>query len=398
MDIEALVTIGAILLAVYFLARWVTSAALDGVVEGIYWFQVCWYFVFGVPVEEALERWSDQAQSDSVPVPAQSLQRSTLPVYAPHPPLSATQRPPTLADLPAPIRQHTLIAARPGDGKTATLNTLLVADIAAGHQVIVANPQFAYYHPTDQPIDLRPIRDQFEAVFDYAGIERTLSAVYGLVEGRNALYREGQDVGHAISVIIDEWPSIVSSDYGPACTALVQKLVREARKCNIWLTLAAQDGQVETLGFRGGVRASFLTRLCGNVDPATWRALCGAAVQRPVARGQWATEDGIVTVERPTAAMIAALAGQGGVGGFAMLSDREVREVTPVKRLLPIAERVAGAMVRYEQERGTLPAQRWVERELFGYNGGEAYDQVSKAWSDALLLRETWRSEGVVVG
>lgn len=41
----------------------------------------------------------------------------------------------------------------------------------------------------------------------------------------------------------------------------------------MWLVLAAQEAQVDILGFHGGVRKLFATRYIRNVDRATWTAL-----------------------------------------------------------------------------------------------------------------------------
>lgn len=249
-----------------------------------------------------------EAQDDEQPTAQPRPQSQPGPTYAPLVQRAATARL-ELHTHDASRRQHTLIAAAPGDGKTQTLNTLLCADVRAGHQAIVLNPQFTYYHPDDQSIDLRPVKDRFELVRDEAAMPGILKTIYLLGKEREPLYQEGENVGHHISIIIDEWPRIVESDYGPACVELVRKIVREMRKCNIWITLAAQDGQVETLGFKSGVRASFATRLCGNVDAATWRALIGTGIpQTPVAIGSWATSTGLATVQRPTPADIRALA------------------------------------------------------------------------------------------
>lgn len=246
--------------------------------------------------------------------------RPAAPTYTPLTQQAAAGRV-ELHTLSAPVRQHTLIAARPGDGKTQTLNTLLCADVQAGCQAIVLNPQFTYYHPEDQPLDLRPLIGRFEVVRDEAAMPGLLQAIYKLGKEREPLYLDGQPVGHHISIIIDEWPRIVESDYGPACIDLVRRIVREMRKCNIWITLAAQDGQVDTLGFKSGVRASFATRLCGNVDVATWRALIGAGVpQTPVVKGTWATERGLAYVQRPTATDIQELVAQpAGLDTYAVL-------------------------------------------------------------------------------
>ena len=62
-------------------------------------------------------------------------------------------------DMEPNARKHTAVAGITGDGKTTTMNSLLVADIAVGAQCVVCSTHFTYYHPDDQRIDLRPLRD-----------------------------------------------------------------------------------------------------------------------------------------------------------------------------------------------------------------------------------------------
>lgn len=236
------------------------------------------------------------------PMPARPAPRTA------HAPMADRARAAQLHELTPGARMHTLIAARPGDGKTTALNTLVVADVRAGAQTIVLNPHFTAYHPEDQPIDLRPLAAHFEAVYDYAHIEATLRALVREIDARMPIYRAGQDVGHVISVLIDEWPAVQLSEYAKSCTDLLGRIVREGRKCKVFVTIATQDAQVSTLGFSGGLRSSFATRLCGNVDNATWRACMGDAAQRPVARGVWASDRGDVMVTPPTAIDVRAAA------------------------------------------------------------------------------------------
>jgi hypothetical protein len=172
----------------------------------------------------------------------------------------------------------------------------------------VLNPHYTAYHPEDQPLDLRPLAQAFEAVYEYADIEATLRALAAQIDARMPIYRAGQDVGHVISVLIDEWPAVQMSEYGKSCADLLARIVREGRKCKVFVTIATQDAQVSTLGFSGGLRSSFATRLCGNVDNATWRACLGDTAQRKVPRGVWASDRGDIAVTPPTATDIASAA------------------------------------------------------------------------------------------
>jgi hypothetical protein len=95
----------------------------------------------------------------------------------------------------------------------------------------------------------------------------------------------------------------------PQPTTIIQQSVptmREGRKCRMWIVLATQDAQVETLGLKSGVRNTFHIRLVGNVEAATWSALIGVGIPKPTQRlehGYWhlaGRQSGIAHIVRPT--------------------------------------------------------------------------------------------------
>lgn len=197
-------------------------------------------------------------------------------------------------DLQPDEREHTLITARTGDGKTYTSIALMVRDIMHGAEVFWLNPQLTLYHPKDQPLNLHPIAHCFHQVDDYGEILATLRRVYRLGEQRKPLYKAGKNVGHTIALHIDEWPAIYNALGDEAASVLVS-ILRECRKLNIWVTMGTQDLLTETNGFSTGARAMFTTKLAGNVDDTTWRAVVGAGVKKiPVAKEAWMTECGLV--------------------------------------------------------------------------------------------------------
>lgn len=210
--------------------------------------------------------------------------------------------------IPPEVRGHTAIGAKPGDGKTQTSIALMVQDIARGAQVYWLNPQYTYYHPDDQPTDLTPIKHLFTVVEDYAQILATLQAAHALGEQRKPLYRAGQNVGHNIVLYLDEWPAIYA-ELGDPVSDVLQRILRECRKLNIWIVLCAQDFLVATTGFSSGVRAAFNTKLVGNVDITTWNTLLGGSVpKQSVTKGTWMTEDGLAEVVRPSNLLIGNMA------------------------------------------------------------------------------------------
>jgi hypothetical protein len=205
-------------------------------------------------------------------------------------------------------RRHTAIAGKTGDGKTATLNTLLVADVAAEAHCIVCNTHFTAYHPEDQPIDLRPIMHLFEVAYEVPAIQAVLARVIAELGRRMELYRNGQDVGQDIVLYVGEWGAIKRT-LGADAVDQVVKLLDEGRKTRIWLVVEYHSLLVSRTGGDSALREMYTTVLAGNVDPTTWKFAVGDAIEpAPVALGTWMTDKGLMRVVRPTAEDIAYLA------------------------------------------------------------------------------------------
>jgi hypothetical protein len=210
-------------------------------------------------------------------------------------------------------RQHTIITARPGDGKTHTSICMLVADIVRGCQVLWLSPARILFHHREQPIDLRPLAAAglLEHHKDPKTIAQVLHLSGQLVAERNEQLEQDEDVGHPICLYLDEWPHLVAEC--PQIEDTLGKILRTARKTNIWIILATQDAHVETIRLHGGLRAAFSTRLIGNVDRATWNALADPDQERQrVSQGQWVIaglHTGTGAIQRPSNSFIATLAG-----------------------------------------------------------------------------------------
>ena len=213
-------------------------------------------------------------------------------------------------DMEPNARKHTAVAGVTGDGKTTTMNSLLVADIAVGAQCVVCSTHFTYYHPDDQRIDLRPLRDAFQVAYTAETIRAVLAAACALKDQRMTLYRAGKPVGHDVCLYFGEWDTSIQRLLGAWATERLQEILDEGRKTNIWVSFVEVHGaQVKRFGGDSALRAAFRTRLTGNVDATSWRAFVGSDIpQQPVPQGQWMTERGPVFVEPPTAAQIAQVA------------------------------------------------------------------------------------------
>lgn len=207
-------------------------------------------------------------------------------------------------------RQHTAVVGSTGDGKTTTMNSLLVGDIAAGAQCIVCSTHFTYWHPDDQRIDLRPLKDKFQAVHTAQGIRSVLDAACKLKDVRMNLYRAGKPVGHDVCLYLGEWDTSIQRLLGEWATDRLQELLDEGRKTNVWIAFVEVHGaQVKRFGGDSALRAAFRTRLTGNVDSTSWRAFVGSQTpQTKQPRGQWMTDRGAVSVEPPTIEQIERIA------------------------------------------------------------------------------------------
>lgn len=214
------------------------------------------------------------------------------------------------ADMLPSARKHTAVAGATGDGKTTTMNSLLVADIATGAQCVVCSTHFTYFHPEDQTIDLRPLRDRFQVAFTGPAIRAMLDAACKLKDARMDLYRAGKPVGHDVCLYFGEWDTSIQRLLGEWASDRLQELLDEGRKTNVWVSFVEVHGaQVKRFGGDSAVRAAFRTRLTGNVDATSWRAFVGSDTPRQaVPQGQWMTDRGAVLVTPPTAEQIAMIA------------------------------------------------------------------------------------------
>lgn len=259
------------------------------------------------PPDYTVPASTSQPVTQPRPAPMQSLPPKPVTQAVVDPWESITKS--ALLAMDARKRGHTIIAARPGDGKTQTQISLMLADIRRGYQVIWVNPHLALYHPEDQQTDLRSLEGHFQQVYDYNVIPSVFKEALRIVmDERMPLYRRGLDVGHNIVLYIDEWPAIVGT-LGDDVVGMVVKILRESRKCNVWIVLATQDALTKTLGTDSGPRDAFNTRILGGVDTPTWKALAKGADKPEYPKHSWyVVEQGVVKVPRFTAQQISLMA------------------------------------------------------------------------------------------
>ena len=272
---------------------WLCIGAAFAVFGGLYAFQ-----------ELTAPRPRVAATPRGVPSPDQK----TAPAPTPPPPPTPLAMPSTVAvresitALSPRQRHHTLIAGSTGDGKSTTLYTLLVNDIAHGAHCVVCSTHFTPFHHEDQQIDLRPLEAHFEAYWEHSTIAAALRRAATIIDERMHRYRANQDVGHDIALYIGEWGNIERVLGKKEASDLLVKIIDEGRKTRVWIgAIELHSLLVSRFGSDSAFREAFNTRLAGNVDDVTWKTVVGRDVPKQrVAVGTWMTDSGLTTVERPS--------------------------------------------------------------------------------------------------
>jgi hypothetical protein len=188
---------------------------------------------------------------------------------------------------------------------------MMIADIHAGADVYWLSRHLSLYHSEEQPVDLRPISRAFSQIYSYQGIVDCVNAALQETEKRIDAIRNNEPIGRTIVLYIDDYPALVD-EFGEDVATPLRRILRDARKCKIWVVLGTQDAQVKTLGVHSGVRSMFATRLMGNVDDATWRALADTPERwQPLQPHQWYVQgstSGVAVAMQPHADWLQAIA------------------------------------------------------------------------------------------
>ncbi len=219
-------------------------------------------------------------------------------------------------------RKNTAVAAISGAGKTFTMNAVAVHDrtrverAAPGGpaipvQTVFLSTHFTYYHPEDQQIDLRPLRDHIEAYFILDAIDRVLTVCGKLIDERMELYRSGRDVGHIIALYIGEHGQL-KDRLGESYVQRIADIGDRGRKTRIFIGyIELHSALVAETGGSGAFREKFQTRLVADsVDDRTWKVFTGDQPRVKTPRGFWMSDEGMVAVVEPTSAMITRIAAQ----------------------------------------------------------------------------------------
>lgn len=170
---------------------------------------------------------------------------------------------------------HVALAGLTGNGKT-TLIRLLVSQLEyVKAKVIILNPHYTSYD-IKKDEDWTPIERHLyrPPVTDFAAIGTVMEWVATvLLRERLEKYRQSRPWGDPIFVVIDELPAIVKQV--PEFPEYVSAILREGRKVDIFLIVAAQDFLAKTIGpdEGGAVRKNYKTKMYVGGDVTTAKVL-----------------------------------------------------------------------------------------------------------------------------
>lgn len=142
-----------------------------------------------------------------------------------------------------------------------------------GAQVVLLNPHFTRYDLRTRE-DWTPIEARLATppVRDFAQIGKWLRWASS-VELRRRLdrYERSQPWGVPLFLVVEELPAITK--HVPDAIDWIADILREGRKVEMYLIIAAQDVLVKTIGGAGAIRDCFRTALYVGGDATTARVL-----------------------------------------------------------------------------------------------------------------------------
>lgn len=186
---------------------------------------------------------------------------------------------------------HVALAGKTGGGKGSLMRLIMVQLCYIGAPVALLNPDYMRWvkakegeafdedwspferkNPrTDKPyLEQSPIE-----CAEMPMINKGLKwAATELLESRRQRARTQKVDFVPYFIVIDEWPAVVDA-LGKSAPAYLAKLLRDGRKYRIYVIIASQDFQVETIGIegKGSIRKSLLTVFYTGGDLTTRREL-----------------------------------------------------------------------------------------------------------------------------
>lgn len=280
--------------------------------------------------------------------------------FAPMPenPIPAALPMPELKPLPMFTDRHILIAGATGTGKTHTARYLL----QNRESVIVLDPHAA---PDGWPNHCEVIGGGR----DFESIARVVSQMIGLMNER---YQErGRGLGYfpPLTLAVDEIPAIVA--HQPAVAKMLMQIGMEGRKAGVYLVLLSQSVLVRSLHIegQGDLRENFATVKLNALPPGmpqdtprTATVLVGN-LHKPESEENYIIPALSTSAPKPPAAR------------FDLTS-------LPAPQIAPQAggpEQAEKIRVLYAEGQ----SMREIQKQLFGYTGGAAYEAVKQALESA---------------
>jgi hypothetical protein len=288
--------------------------------------------------------------------PALNRPPAQLPAELPPAPITVTS---PVEPLPRLATGHVLIAGPSDAGKSTAMRALL----AGRRNVVALDPHYTDAEGWGAAVRVIGAGRDYDAIRAYMdGMGRTLKERY---EQR----RDGRADFEPLTVAVDEMPSIVDA-VGRDIAQTWRQWLREGRKVGLFLVLATQSTRVRTLGIEGerDLLENFSWVLALGETARREYPAAAAGLERPavlVTKGM--SRPVIIPHVRPEPSRV-----EGAEPGAALIPPPLVREKADPRAMRPEdADRI----------RELLAAgwsQRAVELELFGYNGGAAWETVAQ--------------------
>lgn len=159
------------------------------------------------------------------------------------------------------MRQHTMIVAQSGSGKSIMLDTLLAWMVISRSAILGIDMASGVSLGEWQPVLSAPLAT------NHAEAKELLRGIMNIVEWRERKMKQLRvkewPYGD-VFVPIDEFPSLVRAG-GKEVVSTLTILAERARKTRVWFYLAAQNGTKEDLGSTE-LRAQMMTVLGGRLD------------------------------------------------------------------------------------------------------------------------------------
>lgn len=261
----------------------------------------------------------------------------------------------TVRPLPA-LAGHVLIAGPTDAGKSTAMRAVL----QHRENVVVLDPHYA-------PGNWRGARvlgggRNFEEIGAY------MQWMMAELDRRAKQLKDGRREFDPLTVATDEMPAI-ADELGRGTAVIWRKWLREGRKFGLLMVVSTQSTRVKTLGIEGegDVLRNFQAALLLGATAVEAYPDLTSGQQRPAVLR---TIEGVQPVIVPNVPP--------GNGDGAAADDQPLYVAPEPQQYADPANLDAATRARIRQLADELPSQAAIERAVFGYNGGAAWQAVSE--------------------